>query len=364
MRFPARLLSGSDTLSAAALLAEVLFPRSRVAARMSEIDRLEVEAVNADLYLPAGKPSPGIVLALGALREGRRYPILESTARAIASCGFAVLVPELGRLRDLILGVDALDDLVDAARTLHDRPGVVSAPVGLIGFSLGGSLALLAAADPRLRDRVACVAAMGSYFRLTDMLDAAVGGFKGPGDEPITLAAPSAYAVAASLVDRLSGPDRQRLGQIIDRDRGSPLEALSRVEPTSLGPEGRLVLDLLTNPDRGARAALIENVEGLAHVMAVLSPEGVIGRIEAPVWVLHDERDRYVPFGQFRVMREAAQGRSNFRFFDIRLLEHTEPVPPALNPRALFGDYLPGLGRLFMFAHGPVAAVRRTAKRP
>lgn len=330
---------------------------------MPEVELRELKGLDADLYLPPGGSSPGIVLVLGAVREGRRYPILESTARTIASYGFAVLVPELGRLRDLVLGMDALDDLVEAARILPAQEGVVDAPVGLVGFSLGAGLALLAAGDPRLQDRVSCVGAMGSYLRLTDMLDAAIDGFTGPGGEPMALAAPSAYTVAASLVERLPDPDRHRLERIIDLDRDAPLEALSRVELASVGRDGRLVLELLRNPDRDARAALIAELGGFAESMAALSPMTAMKRIAVPVWILHDEHDRYVPFSQFRAMRDAAHGHANFTFLGVRLLEHTEPVPPALNARVLLGDYLPGLRSLYRFARGPLGVVRHTARR-
>lgn len=363
IRIPSSLLRASDTIAAAALLAVAVFSRSHGAVRVNEVRRRELEGGNADLYLPPGPPSPGIVLALGALREGRRYPLLESTARAIAAVGFAVLVPELGRLRSLILGMDAVEDLVHAAEALPTEAGVAEAPVGLIGFSLGGSLALVAAADASLRDRVACVAAMGSYFRLNDMLDAAVDGFRGPGGEQMSLAAPSAYTVAASLIDRLPDVDREVLARTIDAERDSPLEALSRVEPSSVGGEARLVLQLLRNRDRDTRRVLIESISGLALEMRALSPEGAIGGIGAPTWILHDERDQYVPFGQFRALREAARGRADFRFLAIRLLEHTEPVRPTLNPGVLLRDYLPGVANLYRFTRGAVGAVRRAARR-
>lgn len=319
---------------------------------MPEVDRREVPDLKADLYLAPGRRSPGIVLVLGALREGRRYPLLETTARHIAGCGCAVLVPELGRLRQLILGPDALDDLVAAALALPGQEGVVDAPVGLIGFSLGGSLALLAAGDGRLRGHIACVASMGAYFRLTGMLTAATIG---------TLAAPSAYAVAASLVATLPDADRRALEAVLDVGRDSPLEALARVDPASVGSPARAVLSLFTNRDPDAIATLLQRVEG-AGTLAGLSPEDTIGQIEAPVWVLHDERDRYVPFSEFRLLREVAAERRNFTFLSTRLLEHTEPLPPALNPIRLVGDYLPGLMRLARFVRGPLAAVRRRAR--
>jgi dienelactone hydrolase len=357
-----RRLAASNGLSTVAILAHLLVPGAAPLVPLSPVTRRSES--DADLYLPPHGPSPGIVLVLGAVREGRRYPLLETVARTVAGCGFAVLVPELGRLRQLVLAEDALDDLIKAANALRRQDGVSDSPVGLFGFSLGGSLALLAAADDRLRDRVACVASMGGYFRLADMLAAATVGVTEPGKASTTLAAPSAFAVAASLVDQLPDPDRDRLMRLLDADRDRPIEALADVNLESVGRQARAVLAVLRNRDPAAVASLVQGLDGMAAGMARLSPAGVIRQIAAPVWMVHDQRDRYVPAEQFRLMRQSVADRRNFKFFSIRLLEHTEPVPPMLNPVRLLGDYLPGLVSLARFVHGPLAAVRHAADRP
>ena len=348
MPVPSRVLAASDTLSALSILATMLSPAVTDAASPSALIPTELDDLEADLYLPPRHPAPGLVLVLGALREGRRYPLLEKAARAIARCGFAVLVPELGRLRNLVLGEDAVEDLVASAQALRRQAGVLDAPVGLIGFSLGGSLALVAAADPRLTDGVACVAAMGAYFRLEDMLAAAIAG---------SLAPPSAYAVVASLASTLPPRDRDIVDHAIELDRESPVTALLRIPPASVGPQAQAILAAFRD---GRPQAIAESVRPM---MDRLSPETALGRITAPTWVLHDERDRFVPIGQFEAIRNAAAGRKSFAFFRIRLLEHTEPAAPPLDPRGLFGDYVPGLLDLFRFVRGPLKALRRAATR-
>lgn len=363
MRVPIGLLARSNGLSAIAIVASLSFAKAARAVRRPDIGRREIAGLHADLYLPLGGPWPAIVLVLGALREGRRYPLLEATARSIAACGFAVLVPELGRLRRLILADDALDDLAAAVLALTAEHGVAHAPAGLIGFSLGGSLAMVAAADDRLRDRVACVASMGGYFSLTDMLTAATTGNIGTAGETASLAAPAVFAMAASLVAPLPDPDRELLERALDESQDAPLEALARVDAGSVGPQAGAVLTLLGNRDPHAVASLIGNVEGAAEMMARFSPETVATRIDVPVWLLHDERDQYVPAQQWRRMREAMGGRTDFEFISIRLLEHTEPRAPGFNPVRILRDYLPGLFGLVRFAHGPLKAVRRSLSR-
>ncbi|MGZ3355742.1 MAG: alpha/beta hydrolase family protein [Isosphaeraceae bacterium] len=359
VRVPARLLAASTALSTIALLWSLLVPATRRVVRLPEVARREVSELNSDLYLPSRGPSPGIVLVLGALREGRRYPLLVTLARSIAACGYAVLVPELGRLRRLIVDEGALEDLIRAALALTGQDGVTQSPVGLFGFSLGGSLALVAAGDHRLHDRVACVTSMGGYFSLRDMLTAATTGKLGAEREEISLAAPSVYAIVASLIAGLPDPDRTFLERVLDDQQDSPLDAIGRVDMGSVGLGAQRVLRLLMNRDPAAVASLTRDLEGVEAMLSKLSPEPVFDRISVPVWVLHDERDRFVPAHQSRLMREAAAGRTNFKFFSIRLLEHTEPNPPPFNPRRLFSDYLPGLIGLFRFVHGPLTAVRK-----
>lgn len=361
LKAPQRLLSKSSGLAALAILSGLILPQTRRALPLETVSRREIEGLHADLYLPAGRPAPGIVLVVGALREGRRYPILETAAQTIGACGYAVLVPELGRLRRLILGEDALDDLVAATLALPRQPGVLDRPVALIGFSLGGSLALLAAADDRTRGHIAAVGDLGGYFRLIDMLTAATTATAR--GAPVSLAAPSVYAVAASVAGLLPDRDARFLDSALDGHRDSPLEALAAVDTAELGTEARGALALLRNRDPGRVQPLVDQVEGLGVRMARLSPQSAVDRIEVPVWVLHDERDRFVPAQQSQLMQEALAGRRNFRFFRTRLLEHTEPSPPGRNPVRFAREYVPGLVSLYRFARGPLAALRSGVNR-
>lgn len=354
MKVPAGLLERSPAFAAAAVLGRLALPHGDRLVHLPRANRVEV-GPRADLYVPdLGRASPGVVLVLGALREGRRYELLETTARALAGCGYAVLVPELGRLSRLILGPDALDDLVDATRSMASLPGVRNGPVGLFGFSLGASLALVAAGDQRLEGGVACVAAMGGYHRLDDMLAAATTG-------AVALESPSVYAVCASLAALLAEPDRSLFERALDENRDSPLEALTRLAATPTGAEARALIALLKNRDATAVPAVIGRINGAAAAMSALSPATVLDRIVVPVFVLHDERDRYVPFSQHVLMREAMKGRRNFRFFSTRLLEHTEPAAPR-SISALVEDYVPGLWQLERFVRGPLAALRATPR--
>jgi pimeloyl-ACP methyl ester carboxylesterase len=157
----------------------------------------------------------------------------------------------------------------------------------------------------------------------------------------------------------LPDPDSRFLDNVLDDHRDSPLEALAAVDTAELGTEARGALALLRNRDPDRVQSLVDQVEGMAARMARLSPQSVVDRVEVPVTVLHDERDRFVPAQQSQLMRDAVAGRRNFRFFRTRLLEHTEPAPPGRNPIRFAGEYVPGLVSLYRFAHGPLAGLKR-----
>ncbi len=354
LRSPNPLVTRSAGIAALSIVGAMLRPE-RAGHDDDGVERRDVADLRADLYAPAGGPWPAVVIVLGAVREGRRYPILGHMARSIARCGFAVLVPELGRLRELVLDESALGEVVSASTSLPSLRGVAGGPAALIGFSLGGSLALVAAADPRLRGRVACVASMGGYFRLTDMVAAAIRG---------ELVPPSTYAVVVSLAAALPGADRDRIRAALERDPDRPLDAVAALDENAAGAGGRLLITSVRGRDAGRLPALLAALPGAEAMMARLSPEAALRDVSVPVWALHDERDRYVPVGQLELMRAAAAGRPGFTFARTRLLEHTEPVPFALNPVVLVRDYAPGLVELFRFARGPLGAVRTASRRP
>ena len=121
----------------------------------------------ADLWLPAGASAQdrvgGMVLVLGVNNVGRGYPAVIRFADAMARSGVAVLVPDSAALLAGNLAPDETGGVVDAFRLLASRPEVDPQRVGLVGLSVGGSLALLAAGDSRIASQVRWVNAFGAY---------------------------------------------------------------------------------------------------------------------------------------------------------------------------------------------------------
>jgi dienelactone hydrolase len=90
----------------------------------------------------------------------RRFPGL---GEALARSGFTALHYWSPAMRDFRLDPADVADIASAYDRLLARPDIAPARTGLIGTCVGGAFALMAAADPRIRDRVAFVWAYAPY---------------------------------------------------------------------------------------------------------------------------------------------------------------------------------------------------------
>lgn len=136
--------------------------------------RLEVagEAREATLYLPERRgPAPGWVVLHGMTIPGRRHLAMSRFVRSLAASGAAVLVPDVPAWRALrVDSAAARDTLAAGACFLAERPEVRPGGVGAVGFSFGATQALIAAAEPALRERIRAVVAFGGYCDLQRMV--------------------------------------------------------------------------------------------------------------------------------------------------------------------------------------------------
>ena len=120
-----------------------------------------------DVYLPAGAQAgaalPAVVLALGVHPAPIDDPSVANIASAIARAGVVVGVPDSICTARTAGDAAGAAHLADAALALAARPEVDGSRVGLAGFSAGASMALDAAADPRLAGHLDFVSAFGGF---------------------------------------------------------------------------------------------------------------------------------------------------------------------------------------------------------
>jgi pimeloyl-ACP methyl ester carboxylesterase len=274
---------------AVAVLAEAIglpFPRP-AAAPVSRV-AAELDGVSGDLYSP-GQRAPGIVLVPGAAPEGKDDPRVVRVAQALARSERVVFVPTLELFQQRLVQED-IDRIARCTAALAEFD-LVRGPVTLLGFSYGGSFALIAAVDPRLAGRLAQVAVFGAYYDLIGMVQAVTSGVSLVDGQRIPWQGhPLAQAILKTQAVTLAPKDQQtKLIEVLE-ERESP-EKLSR--------PARAIYDLLVNEDPARTFDLAARLPKPARdLLARFSPSSVAGRIGVPVVAMHSTDDPAVPYGE------------------------------------------------------------------
>jgi pimeloyl-ACP methyl ester carboxylesterase len=276
---------------------------------------VSLDGVTGHLYSPAD-PAPPILLVPGAAPLGKDDPRAVRLARSLARADRAVFVPDL-TLYERRLEAEDIDRLVRSAVALGAHPSA-DGEVLLLGVSYGGSFALVAAADERLRGRLAQVATFGAYWDLVGVIEAVTTG--------------------TSLVDGLKIPwrghpmARSILEQAVvahspERWRSPLREALGSGDPADLPPEARAIFDLLRNEDperfRELAAALPPE---LGEFLAGFSPSSAVTRLDVPVVAMHSTDDPAVPYGELVRLR---RGLPEARVVTVSSFRHVDPSTQA-----------------------------------
>jgi pimeloyl-ACP methyl ester carboxylesterase len=276
-------------------------------------------AARAWRFWPRGDAAtrgPAVVLLPGLRPQGPRDPAVARFGRALARAGLRVLAPEIPALMGCRFDPGAVEIIGSAVDHLAEETGQ---PVGLIGLSFGGGLALLVAGNPRYRHQVAYVVTVGAHddlgrvarYCLTHRAE-------GPEGVEDRWADPKGLRVLlCALADRLFAPEdldaaREVLARALAEDddgAGRTLERLSESTrakvQAALSPQFSEAQSELA----GALGVELEAAE-VAEALAAASPAGRCGAIEAPVYLLHGADDRLIPPSESAwISRELPPGR-------------------------------------------------------
>jgi dienelactone hydrolase len=339
LSFPV-LTSGWSLLISASFLAEFLSegvwrPLSAVT-RVPSIQPLPTRVggrpIPVDLYEEAGGfgASPGLVLVHGLSQRGKDDPRLRRAASLLARAGWAVAVPTVEGLTVLRLRPD---DALIVVATVQALEQAGHRPVAILGVSLGAGPAVLAAADPSIASSISAVLALGGYASAVEVLRYTLTGayrFDGvSGRHPVNESAIAQFARAnAELVDA----GGRRL--VENRDP-------------------RLVDDLVRALSADTR-----------RLLAALSPDRAVGRIRAPLFLIHGRADPAVPFTESLRLADAARAAGRrVSVVIVGSLGHVEPEPRA-GPRDLVRLWLAFYAFRAVSAHPSAAPGAWPARRP
>ena len=210
----------------------------------------------ADVYrLSDGKPRAAVLLSLGANETGRDDASVVNLGHALARGGYVVMFhwsPTMGLQANI--DPDEPEKLVWAFQYLEGRDYVDRERVGLGGFCVGASLALVAASDPRISDRVHFVNAFGPFFDAESLFLQAVSRtvlYEGESTpwEPDSL---TLRVMANKLIDTLdNSSDADILTRFYLED-----QTATQAELAALSPSGRTVVRLLDGVEPHEAATL------------------------------------------------------------------------------------------------------------
>ena len=244
-----------------------------------------LEGAAADRFVPTGlaRGRP-LVLVHGLAPAGKDDPRVRGAAALLARAGFDVVVPTIpgltrGRLR--------LDDVAPVVAALAAR----DAPTAVVGVSVGSGPALLAAADPRVADRVRVVLSLGGYASARELVRYHLSG---------------SYAFGATRGRVTPDP---RLVEPFLRANAELLDAAA--------------LGLLRTRDPARIDALLDALPpATARLLDALSPVRAVARVRARLVLVHGRADPAVPYTES--LRLAAARPARTRVVLVGLLDHVE----------------------------------------
>ena len=296
--------------------------------------------IRARIYRRADQPrGRGLIVAHGIHHEGMHERRMVPFARELARAGRVVLTPELTDLADHRITRNGVGAIRDAALYLGGRQDIVTEPrVGLLGFSFAGGLALVAAAEPELADRVEQVTSVGGHHDLGRVLRFLI---RNEVEAPAGVARKQAHDYG--LVVLLYGAvDRF----VPEADRGAMRDALRA--SLHQDPEGARARATALRTDEGRRLWRLVEAQQLQEMapafeaivrerdgeLALLSPAGRLAGLGVPVYLVHGTGDSVIPASETEWASRELAGAPHVALV-TPLIEHVE-----VNGTAGFGDKL------------------------
>jgi hypothetical protein len=276
-----------------------------------------------DLYRPsAGGPHPGIIVCLGVVPFGVDHPQVPRLGKALARAGFVALLYWSPAMRDFRLDPEDVENIALAYHWFIEQPYVDPARSGLLGTCVGGSFALMAAASPLIRDRVAFIGAYAPYSSMWTFTRDIASATRSCGDgrEPWQVDPLTRKVFVHSLIALLEPGEAERFRSAFANESG-------HLDDRNLSADGHAVYSLLTALDQDdAETALHRLPPIMQERFAALSPLNYLKDIYAPLIVLlHDRGDQVVPVGETRSLCSALTGHAGVHYTEM-LFQHLDPA--------------------------------------
>lgn len=253
--------------------------------------------IRSRIYTPVGKPNaPALVVFHGVHHLGIDEPRLVAFAQAMSNCGIRVLTPELPNIKDY--RVDAAS-IATIGQTAHWFAAQTGGPVGVMGLSFSGGLALIAADNPKYHPDFKFVFAVGSQDSMARVVQYYRTGKdtrpSGP-EEVLPAHEYGALVIEYQYVqDFVPQQDIEAIRPVLRahlyEDKAAETAAAARLTPAQTAEAKELMDATSTRTKAQIAAATVTHVDALRD----LSPETRLSRMTTPVYLLHGEADNIIP---------------------------------------------------------------------
>ncbi len=313
----------------------------------------------ADVYRPeTGGKHPGIVLSHGVAARGKDDPRLVNFADALARAGYVALVPQFVNMKEFRVRPSDIDELVASYEYLESRPDVDPTRVGLFGFSYAGGLSVLAAADPRIADRIRFCFLLGGYYDLVSVVTyMTTGMYERDGTwvhlEPRNTGRWAFLLNSSDLIEDVA--DRETIAALARRKLDGPDSDVSDLV-RGLGPEGASVYSLMVNTDPEQTRRLVEGLSPrVRQYFDELTLAGRIDGLRCRLIIGHGRDDDLIPYTEsLKLARNVPEGTA----VHLAILESFHHVDFRLGgvggPRGLLAS-LAEIGRLYSITYDLLA---------
>jgi dienelactone hydrolase len=297
--------------------------------------------LNGLLYGPTTVPNPrGILLLHGIQRLGDEDPRLTMLATALAASGFQVLTPDFLDLRDYRVTPTTVQQIGASAHFLAARTGH---PIGIIGISFSGGLALIAAADPAFAKDVCCIQTIGAHDSMEHVVRYYLDGFSVMPDGSRFNLAPHSYGPLVVEYEHLPAyvpaADVAALKPVLRAILYEDLPG-QKLLAARLTPPQKVELARLLDPRNpemldDTRSIVLKNIPALSDV----SPAGNVANLRAHVYLLQGSTDNVIPASElFWLQRDLPAGTVRSVLLSPLLTHVNFDQLPADQPPASWSD--------------------------
>lgn len=249
----------------------------------------------ADLYIPPGYKHSAVIIAMGVKTQPKDKPLILNFAQTMARLGYITFWPRLEVLDQGQSLPEEPETFVESFKYLQNLKEVDPQRISYVGFSVGSSTALVASADPQIRDLVHGLVFFGGQFDIFDYL-------KG----------------LASKSYQLNGKDESWDAAEDARNHAKDLFKAKEATYTARifeASEAREIQTIFSSVP-------LKEKEKLKRY----SPKEYVDNFKAQIFILHDQSDTFVPYVESVKLNQALKDKKIFLL--INLFEHVQPNKP------------------------------------